>query len=365
MTSAAFLAAASIGPLNAAAQEGSRALSALGASPLGARLDRIQASTNFRNGCFHNLTEIVDPIDRNRSAGILKFLFENKTGRRPIKQLPSVKTDLQNLPDGQMVWFGHSGFFLKLSGLSIAIDPALHACFPLNSFFKPFPGADIYQPQDIPRLDLLLLTHDHYDHLDMATMLELKKRTARVICPLGVGAHLEYWGWNPEIISELDWGEALRLNRRQRIVCLPSQHFSGRTLKRNLSLWAGFVLQFDDFCLYLSGDGGYGRHFRQIACEFPRIDLAIVENGQYNIDWAGIHLLPAAWKAAVSELRPRCVMPCHNAKFELSRHVWSAPLESALTTARELDIPLSTPLIGQALSLEAPAQETKPWWRFI
>ena len=262
-----------------------------------------------------------------------------------------------------MVWFGHSGFYLKLAGLAIAVDPALHACFPLGSFFKPFAGADLYQPRDIPALDLLILTHDHYDHLDMLTMRDLKNRTAHVVCPLGVGAHLEYWGWEAERITEMDWGEKIALPHKGTLTCVPSQHFSGRTLERNTTLWAGFVMDLDGVTLYLSGDGGYGRHFRQIATDFRRIDFAIVEDGQYNTDWAGIHLMPPAWKAAVAELHPRFVMPCHNAKFDLSRHTWKAPLEAALANAKALGVALSTPLIGQVVAIDNPARDTGPWWQ--
>lgn len=363
LTSAAFLAAATTGPLCAAVQESTQAFSALGAKPTGARLERIQASPNFSNGTFHNLTPVIDPIDRERSSGMLRFLTEDKTGRRPLERIPSIKTDLTTLADGQMVWFGHSGFYLKLAGLAIAVDPALHACFPLGSFFKPFAGADLYQPRDIPALDLLILTHDHYDHLDMLTMRDLKNRTAHVVCPLGVGAHLEYWGWEAERITEMDWGEKIALPNKGSLTCVPSQHFSGRTLERNTTLWAGFVMDLDGVTLYLSGDGGYGRHFRQIATDFRRIDFAIVEDGQYNTDRAGIHLMPPAWKAAVSELRPRFVMPCHNAKFDLSRHTWKAPLEAALANAQSLGIALSTPLIGQIVALDNPARDTGPWWQ--
>lgn len=120
--------------------------------------------------------------------------------------------------------------------MRIAVDPALSFSSPFPFLFKPFAGADIYKPRDIPALDLLVLTHDHYDHLDAATMLSLKDRTQRVICPLGVGAHLESWGWDPSIITETDWGERVRLSRRKAVHCIPSQHFSGRTLERNLTL---------------------------------------------------------------------------------------------------------------------------------
>lgn len=365
LASSAFLAAAAAGPLRAAVQEGSRAYCALGAKPSGARLERIQASPHFRNGAFQNLTPVIDPIDRNRTSGMLKFLTEDRTGRRPLDRIPAVKTNLAGLPEGHLVWFGHSGFFLKLAELSIAVDPALHACSPLPGFFKPFAGADLCQPADIPALDLLLLTHDHYDHLDMLTLLDLKNRTSRVICPLGVGAHLEHWGWDASIITEMDWGESEPLGRAGRITCVPGQHFSGRTLERNLTLWAGFVLELAGLCLYLSGDGGYGHHFRQVAADFKRIDLAIVEDGQYNTAWAGIHLMPPAWKAAVHELQPRAVMPCHNAKFDLSRHTWKEPLEAALANARELGVPLVMPLIGEPVALDNPACGRAPWWRSI
>ena len=147
LTSAAFLAAAAAGPLRAAVQESTQAFSALGAKPTGVRLERMQASPNFSNGTFHNLTPVIDPIDRERSSGMLRFLTEDKTGRRPLERIPSIKTDLSTLADGQMVWFGHSGFYLKLAGLSIAVDPALHACFPLGGFFKPFAGADLSAPR--------------------------------------------------------------------------------------------------------------------------------------------------------------------------------------------------------------------------
>lgn len=178
-----------------------------------------------------------------------------------------------------------------------------------------------------------------------------------------MGAHLEYWGWEAERIMEMDWGEKIALPHKGMLTCVPSQHFSGRTLERNTTLWAGFVMDLDGVTLYLSGDGGYGRHFRQIATDFRRIDFAIVEDGQYNTDWAGIHLMPPAWKAAVSELRPRFVMPCHNAKYDLSRHTWKAPLEAALVNAQTLGIALSTPLIGQIVALDNPARDTGPWWQ--
>lgn len=365
LTYSAFAAAACAGPLHAAAQEGSYALTAIGARPAGERLARIQASRHFRNGAFHNLTPVSEPVKDKRSGVLLKFLVDSSPERHPASRLPSVKTDLAGLSEGRMVWLGHSGFFLHAAGMRIAVDPALSSSSPFPFLFKPFAGADIYKPRDIPALDLLVLTHDHYDHLDAATMLLLKDRTQRVICPLGVGAHLESWGWDPSIITETDWGERVRLSRRKAVHCIPSQHFSGRTLERNLTLWAGYMLELEGFNLYVSGDGGDGRHFRQVACDWNRIDLALMEDGQYDPQWAGIHLMPSAWRASVDELQPKCVMPCHNSKFELARHRWTDPLETALASARELHVPICTPLIGAPIDLTDPTRANEAWWRTV
>ncbi len=362
---AAASATCGLGTAAATLAKGSDALCAMGSAPKDKRLDRIQTSRNFANGKFHNLYPVVDRIDTDRTLSMLGFLFEDQSAQRPPRPIPSVKTNPASIADGNLVWFGHSGFFLKMAGLSIAVDPALHACFPLGGFFKPFPGADIYTPQDIPALDVLIFTHDHYDHLDMITVREVLPRTARVICPLGVGAHLEHWGCEAEKIIELDWGETTSLGKSVRLTCTPAQHFSGRTFKRNLTLWSGFVLEADGYTLYISGDGGPGAHFAQIASAFPKIDLAIVEDGQYNPDWAGIHLLPADWKRTVATLAPRFVMPCHNSKYDLSRHTWTDPLEQALAASRELNVALATPRIGNCVSLDNPAVAANLWWREI
>ena len=185
---ASCAALAATGAAAAVIKTGAEALDAFGGTPSGKRLERIQASPNFSNGAFRNLEPVVDPIDRDgRTGKMLAFLFEDQSAQRPQRPIPSLKTPLGDLPDGSFAWFGHSGFFLRLAGLSIAVDPALHACFPIGGFFKPFPGSDIHQPQDIPALDVLLLTHDHYDHLDMMTVKSIRDRVSRVICP---------WNWD-------------------------------------------------------------------------------------------------------------------------------------------------------------------------
>ncbi len=351
------------GVVAAEIKSGYDGLEAMGRAPSGKRLERIQSSPNFRNGAFRNLEPTNDPIDQgNRAGKMLEFFFEDQSAQRPSSPVPSIKTDLNHLPDGHMVWFGHSGFFFKIDGLNIAVDPSLHACFPIGGFFSPFAGSDIYSPEDIPHLDALILTHDHYDHLDMITVKALNSRCDLAICPLGVGEHLEYWGWPADKIVELDWTQQTTLGQHGKITCLPAQHFSGRTFRRNQTLWCAYMLEIAGMSIFLSGDGGYGSHFPQIASMWRHIDLAVVEIGQYNPDWAGIHLLPSAWKNVVGKLNPDCVMGCHHGKYDLSRHRWIDPMLEAHATAQDLKVMLATPKIGESVNLSRLNEYTSPWW---
>lgn len=362
--SCAALAAASAA--GAAVKTGADAFEAFGGTATGKRLERMQASPNFSNGAFCNLEPVVDPIDRDgRTTKMLQFLFEDQSRQRPSAPIPSVKTPLSSIDEGSFVWLGHSGFYLRLGGLSIAVDPALHACFPIGGFFKPFPGSDIHQPEDIPLLDVLLITHDHYDHLDMLTVKAIRDRVGRVICPLGVGAHLEAWGYAPEVITELDWSEKTTIGNHGVLTCLPSQHFSGRTMKRNTTLWAAFMLELDGATIFLSGDGGYGRHFAQIGEMWPHIDFAVLEDGQYNTDWAGIHLLPKYWRKAAFDLGLTAVLASHNSKFDLSRHVWTDPMETAAASAEVLKMTLVSPRIGEPVRLDRLKDFQNRWWRSV
>ena len=159
--------------------------------------------------------------------------------------------------------------------------------------------------------------------------MQLKERIGRVVCPLGVGEHFEYWGFNSDRIVELDWNESCGLSDGFRIHCLPARHFSGRGLQRNRSLWASFLVESPSRRVYLAGDGGYDAHFAEIGHRFAPIDLAVVENGQYNADWRYIHLMPEKLPDAIRDLRPARVLTVHHSKFALSRHAWDEPLKNA------------------------------------
>lgn len=334
-----------------------------GGRPAGERLARMRASPNWRDGAFRNLEPLQQLPEMRSSARVMwTFLTDRSPVRHPAGRIPHASTRLEALPGESLAWLGHSGFMLRMEGLTVLIDPALNAAFPCSGFYEPFPGADCFREPDLPAADVLLITHDHYDYLDCRTVTALGRRVRRAVCPLGVGAHLEAWGWEPERITELDWWEDARVGPL-RVTAVPAQHFSGRTFRRNETLWAGFVLEANGFTLYHSGDTSEGRHLAAIRRAFPSIGLALLEDGQYSPDWPGVHLLPDAWRRTVELLTPRAVLPMHNSKYDLSPHAWRDPLDRAAASAREAGFPLLTPRIGDVVALD-PARRSAfaPWW---
>ena len=214
-----------------------------GKRPSGARLARIRQSPNYRDGAFQNLSKTTVITPDSSYLKLMWTMWESRNIVQPAKRLPSVKTDLRNLPDGPpvVVWFGHSGYLLKINGKIILVDPVLsgHAA-PFSFAVKAFPGADEYKVDDMPDPDVLVLTHDHYDHLDYETFISLKSRVKQVICPLGVGTHLEYWGVDKSLITEVDWWDSVELAGFQ-FTATPARHFSGRGLIRAKALWTSYV----------------------------------------------------------------------------------------------------------------------------
>lgn len=276
---------------------------------------------------------------------MMEFLLRPKAQTNPPRPVPASATDLRALPDGHFVWLGHSTFLFRLDGRTILIDPVFGAASPGGITAKPFPISVPYGIGDMPVPDLVLITHDHYDHLEYETILALADApSTRFITPLGVGAHLEYWGIPTSRITELDWWDACLENLR--ITLTPSQHFSGRTLRRNPTLWGGFVLEASGKTIYISGDGGRGEHFSEIARRFPVLDWAMLEAGQYNPDWPFIHMMPDDWRDAARILNPKHLFASHHGRYALSTHPWNEPLQFAQASARTLKIPLTAPLIG-------------------
>jgi L-ascorbate metabolism protein UlaG (beta-lactamase superfamily) len=237
---------------------------------------------------------------------------------------------------------------------------------PVSFTTKAFEGTDPYTVADIPDIDYLFITHDHWDHLDYDTLTKLRPRVKKVICGLGVGAHLEKWGYAPGTIVEGDWGDSIALGNGFTTHILPARHFSGRTLRRNMTLWAAFAIETGrGYKVFLGGDGGYGPHFGEIGKQFGGFDLAVLENGQYDAGWKYIHMMPAETLQAARDLQAKLVVPVHNSKFCISNHDWDAPLRSITDLAGVQRPSLITPVIGSVVPLDNATAESSTWWKSL
>ncbi len=340
-------------------------LPVFGAKPTGERLARIQASPHYQNGKFHNLTPTKTLTgDKNMLQATWDFLFHGNKNVRPSTPVPAIKTDLKQLPSDKnwYVWLGHSTYLMHIDGKRFLIDPVLTSITPLPFGGKPFLGTDIYQADDLPAIDYLIITHDHYDHLEYDTVKRIRERVGNVIAPLGVGAHLARWGYKSEQIIELDWQQQIELAQGFNLTALPSRHASGRALSPNNTLWASYMLQTPSETVYLGGDSGYDPYFKEIGKQFPHISLAILENGQYNEDWAEIHFLPDDLIAVIKDINPHTVVTVHHSKFELATHNWNEPLKRFSENAEREQIRYAIPKIGEVWDLTEKPTIKERWW---
>ena len=344
-------------------------LTRFGKFPSGERLERIKRSPNYKDGSFQN--QSITPVmaeGKSYFSVAKETMFAKRIRVTPADSIPSVKTDLLHLDKNNdvLVWFGHSSYFMQLDGKSILVDPVLsgHAS-PFSFTVKAFKGTNNYTADDMPEIDYLIITHDHWDHLDYETVLKLKPRIKKVICPLGVGEDFEYWGFDKNAIVEMDWNESATLDSGFVANALPARHFTGRGFKRNQTLWVSYLLQTPTMKIFIGGDGGYDKHFAEIGNKFGPIDLAILENGQYNENWKYIHLLPADLIKAFNNLNARRLFPVHNSKFALSIHPWDEPLATIAASSKLLHIPLITPMIGEQVNLKDSTQKFTEWWENV
>lgn len=326
-----------------------------GRLPQGERLERIKKSPHYRDGQFHNLHNTVMMTSRKgRLEAYWDFLFKKEKDLRPEKAMPVIKTDLKHIgrDENLLVWFGHSSYFIQVDGKRILVDPVFCMASPVSFVNKPFEGTDVYTPSDMPDIDYLVISHDHWDHLDYQTVMQLKSRVGKVVCPLGVGEHFEYWGFDKDCLVELDWFEDAALDNGFLIHCLPARHFSGRFLKPNQSLWASFLIETPSQKIYMGGDSGYDTHFAEIGTKYPGISLAILENGQYNEDWKFIHTMPRYLNQAAKDLRAAKYLTVHHSKYALARHPWDEPLKNAKNLRDKDSIDVLMPTIGEVIRLD-------------
>lgn len=336
----------------------------------GINLQKIKNSTNFRKGKFTNLTPTPDFSEEANFFSLAKdIMFRRGKKIRPENHIPSIKTNLNTLDpkENVLVWFGHSSYFLQLDGKKILVDPVFSgAASPLPFFLTSFKGSDIYKAEEMPKIDYLIITHDHWDHLDYKTIKKLLPKVGMVISGLGTGTHLEYWGYNKEQIIQLDWHEKASLDLGFYIQSMPARHFSGRGLfDRKKTLWSSFILKTPSKKIYIGGDSGYDLHFKEIGQEHKHFDLAILECGQYNKLWKYLHMHPQEVLKAAQDLNAQILMPSHWGKFALSSHDWDEPIKKIYNLSKVHSVPLLTPLIGQKNNFNNLLEFNENWWEKI
>ncbi len=324
-------------------------------------------SPNYRNGVFHNQehTVLMSP-DSSMLKAFFKFMRKPRSVYPPAP-LPALRRNLkeQLTDETSVTWFGHSSYLIRMNGQNILVDPVFsnHAS-PVPIFAKAFTGSNVFGPDDMPDIDVLIITHNHYDHLDGRTIRSLRNRVGEVYTGLGVKADLVRYGIPKDRIREMDWGESTQLPAGLSLTSAPARHFSGRGVKRNQSLWSSFILASGKEKIYIGGDSGYGPHFKSIGEQYGPFDLAILETGQYNTDWASIHMMPEEAVQAAKDLRAKGMLPVHWGKFALAFHPWDEPVRRTVAEAQKHNIPVATPRIGEATVLHKPFPSTH-WWEEV
>jgi L-ascorbate metabolism protein UlaG (beta-lactamase superfamily) len=319
------------------------------------QLIKMKNSPNYKDGKFKNINPTPDLIEGVSYFRVLyDFLFKKSKRNIPQHILPSHKTDLLSLDPAKnvLVWFGHSSYFIQVDGKKILVDPVFSgSASPVKYTTLSFRGSDIYTTDDLPEIDYLFISHDHWDHLDYETVVKIQPKVKKVITGLGVGAHLQYWGYSKAKIIEKDWNEQVILDPGFIVNTTPARHFSGREFKRNRTLWLSFVFKTPTMKLFLGGDSGYDTHFKTIGDTFGPFDLAILECGQYNPYWKYIHMMPEEVVQAGIDLHAKKILPVHWSKFALSLHAWDEPIKRITIESNNRNIPIITTIIGAAIDL--------------
>ncbi|MEM1001106.1 MAG: MBL fold metallo-hydrolase [Bacteroidota bacterium] len=326
-------------------------------------------SEQHKNGKFENINGVDDDINFSKGLKIMrKMLFEKNPNAKPSKEIPIIDADSTQIAnyegETRLMWFGHSSFLLQIEGQQILIDPMLTDMpAPINRdaqkrFYEELP----IEMEQLPNIDAVLISHDHYDHLDYKSITNLKDKVGHFYVPLGVGVHLKAWGVQDKRITEMDWWETKNF-KGLNFISAPAQHFSGRKFdNRNSTLWCSWIIQSSNDNIYFSGDGGYNGHFKTIGDKYGPFDFAMIECGQYNQMWAKIHMMPEETVQAGIDLRAKKMMPIHWGTFTLALHDWNEPVIRAVKRARELKIPITTPKIGEFVLVNDENLANQIWW---
>lgn len=327
-------------------------------------------SGHYKQGKFVNDIPTSMEMGFSKMKDLLyAYMFKASDHRQPAAPLPMETLDSAQVANhtdavAQLTWFGHSACLLELEGKRIFFDPMLgqyagpHRLLGPARYNKKLP----LEVGQLPHLDAVVISHDHYDHLDYETILVLKEKTDRFYVPLGVSAHLLAWGVAPEAITELNWWDEVTTDGFT-FVCTPARHFSGRGMTNRFStLWCSWVVRTAHTSIYFSGDSGYGAHFKEIGDRYGPFNFVMMECGQYNELWDNIHMMPEETAQAALDVQTKLLMPIHWGAFTLALHSWTDPAERVTTRAKELGISITTPTIGEPVRFLNADVPSAHWW---
>lgn len=332
-----------------------------GDKPKSDSLARIKASPNQQDGKFQNLIDtVLDTRQAGESMDVHLYLFP-PDNKNPSEPLPSNRFNAAEFKAGEFVWFGHSTIMFRNSELTVLADPVFNRASPIPVGGKPFTMIETPTAGDLPNIDVVIISHDHYDHLDYKAISDLASRVDLFLVPLGIQPHLERWGIAAAKIIELDWYQNHQIGNTQ-FTLTPTRHFSGRGItNRNSTLWGAWVIEHQNTSVFFSGDSGYFDEFKKIGERYGPFDIAFIENGAYDNAWSQIHMMPEESVQAAVDLQAELFFPIHWGKYDLAKHRWTDPIERAIVAAEKLQLPLVSPLIGQVFTTSDPPNEL--WWR--
>ncbi len=332
--------------------------------------ERIENSQHFDGKKFNNLmpTTIIEKQNVSDKFSIAKNIMFPPTGKNPSSKIKSEQLEAKKMENEDFAWLGHSTVLFKTSNKTIITDPVFYNAAPVSFVQKPFEMTNKPATEDLPYIDVVLISHDHYDHLDYNTIKEISSNVGAFYVPLGVKAHLQRWGVSDEKIVEFDWYDEVNLDDIQ-FVFTPSRHFSGRSINdRCKTLWGSWVIISPTIKIYFSGDGGYSDEFKKIGEMFDGFDIAFMECGAYNKSWQNIHMFPEQTAQAIIDVKAKVAMPIHWGKFDLSTHKWNESPEKLLDSIEEYNrmkteeeqIKITTPKIAEIFNLSnLPSSK---WW---
>ncbi|HLX81966.1 MAG TPA: MBL fold metallo-hydrolase [Burkholderiales bacterium] len=347
-------------------------MKSLGAKAQGARLERMRASRLWAGERFRNLHPIIpglrDPAAAMPTLGEFLCGGERRVPRGPLPSLNPLEAWARPPASGlRATWLGHSTVLIEIDGLRVLTDPVWGPRASPSRLAGPRRFQPVPVPlRALPPVDLVLVSHDHYDHLDYPTIRELAKRDVPFVTSLGVGAHLEAWGVQPERITELDWWESHNLpDTGLSVAAAPAQHFSGRGLKdRNATLWSSLVIRSPRHAVFFSGDTGLTTEYQAIRERLGPFDLVMLEVGAFHPAWGDIHLGPENALKALSLLGGGAFLPVHWGTFSLAMHAWDQPAEKLLEQGPKAGARLVMPRLGEPVE-PAHAGKVEPWWRSV